>query len=59
MTNSQIREKAKQNNIHLWQIANKLGITDSTFSKKLRFELPKDETQKILSIIDDLAKNSK
>lgn len=59
MTNLQIRKKAKQSNIHLWQIANKLGITDSTFSRKLRFELPKEETQKILDIIDELAKDSK
>ncbi len=59
MKNSQIRNKAKQSNIHLWQIANKLGITDSTFSKKLRFELSEDETKKILDIIDELVKENK
>lgn len=59
MKNSQIRNKAKQSNIHLWQIANKLGITDSTFSRKLRFELSEDETKKILDIIDELAKENK
>lgn len=59
MQNLQIRDKARIENVHLWQIANKLGITDSTFSKKLRFELSEDETKKILDIIDELAKNEK
>ena len=59
MKNLRIRNKAKQSNIHLWQIANKLGITDSWFSKKLRFELSEDETKKILDIIDELAKENK
>lgn len=37
-----------------WQIADRLGITDSSFSRKLRKELPPEEKQKIRQIIDDL-----
>lgn len=52
--NTDIREKAKANNVLLWQIAEKLNITDATFSRKLRVELSKDEKTKIFSIIDSL-----
>ena len=59
MKNLRIRESAKNNNVPLWKIANALGITDSWFSKKLRFEFSEDETKKILDIIDELAKENK
>lgn len=52
--NTDIREKAKANNVLLWQIAEKLNITDATFSRKLRVELSKDEKTKIFSVIDSL-----
>lgn len=52
--NTDIREKAKANNVLLWQIAKELNITDATFSRKLRVELSKDEKTKIFSIIDSL-----
>lgn len=59
MMNLKIRDKARIENVPLWEIANALGIADTTFSKKLRFELSEDETQKILTIIDKLAKEGK
>lgn len=59
MNNLENRNKARIENVPLWKIAHELGITDSTFSKKLRFELSEDETQKILTIIDKLAKEGK
>ena len=59
MMNLKIIDKARIENVPLWKIAHELGITDSTFSKKLRFELSEDETQKILTIIDKLAKEGK
>ena len=54
--NMKIREKAINNGVRLWQIADALGIQESMFSKKLRKELEEDEQAKILSIIDELAK---
>ncbi len=59
MQNLKIRESAKNNNVPLWKIANALGITDSWFSKKLRFEFSDEQTQKVLAIIDELAKENK
>ncbi|MBQ9733757.1 MAG: hypothetical protein IJV74_05950 [Clostridia bacterium] len=53
--NDKIRKEAKAKGVKLWQIAESLGITDCTFSRKLRHELPETEQQNILSIINDLA----
>lgn len=52
--NMDIKSKAKENNVYLWEIADKLGIIDSNFSRKLRKELPTAEKQRIFSIIDDI-----
>lgn len=54
MCNAEIRAAAKAANIHLWQVADCLGIHDSNFSRKLRRELPQPEKERILSIIDQL-----
>lgn len=56
MTNIEIKDQAKALNVKLWQIADCLGITDSTFSRKLRKELPETEKSRILEIIDNLSK---
>lgn len=50
-----IREAAKKAGILLWQIAERYGINDGNFSRKLRKELPQDERDKILGIINELA----
>lgn len=55
MTNTVIRAKAKESNVKLWEIADKLGIIDSKFSRILRKELSAEETEKILNIIEQLA----
>lgn len=56
MTNKKIRTYAEDKNVYLWQIAKKLEITDSTLSRRLRNEFSKEETSKIISIIDEIAK---
>ena len=55
MYNKEVREHAVKCGIRLWQIANSLGINDGNFSRKLRQELPQEEKEKILKIIDRLA----
>lgn len=57
MNNLDIRKVAEQSNVKLWQIADYLGITDGNFSRKLRRELPEEEKQKILAIIEQIATN--
>ena len=55
MNNLIIRQAAKEEGVHLWQIAERVGITDSNFSRKLRRELPKEERERILRLIDEIA----
>ena len=52
--NSDIRNEAKKAGVKLWQIAELLNITDSTFSRKLRRELTADEKAAIIAIINEL-----
>ena len=53
--NDAIRNAARANGIRLWQIAEKLGVNDGNFSRKLRRELPEEEQQRILGIINELS----
>lgn len=56
MSNQEIRNAAGGKGLRLWQVAEALGMNESAFSRKLRKELPQDEKEKILAVIDDLAK---
>lgn len=58
MANQIIREAAKANGVFLWQIAEKVGVNDGNFSRKLRKELPENERERILRIIDELAEEA-
>ncbi len=55
-TNADIRQAAKAAGVRLWQIADKIGIADSSFSRRLRYELPNDKKQEIFAIITKLQK---
>ena len=52
--NQKIRRTAAVAGVKLWQIADKLGYTDSTFSRLLRKELPEDKQAQIMQIIAEL-----
>lgn len=56
MKNNDIRQETQKANVKLWQIAEKLGVTDSTFSKMLRKELSAEQKEKIFAIIAVLEK---
>lgn len=57
--NNDIRELAKRNGICLWQIADKLNMQDSNFSKMLRTELTSEKKMKIVKIIKELSEKQK
>ena len=59
LANTEIREAAKRNGVRLWQVAEGIGISDAAFSRKLRRELPADEREKVLNVIDKLAAESR
>lgn len=54
MRNKEIREAAKRAGICLWQIAERLGMNDGNFSRKLRRELTQEEREEIMGIIAEL-----
>lgn len=56
MRNQDIRQYAKKAGVRLWEVAEFLGISDPTMTRKLRHELPETEKAKILAIIDELEK---
>lgn len=58
MCNKEIREAAKQAGVCLWQIAERLGVNDGNFSRKLRRELSENDRTRVMEIIAELAKEA-
>ena len=56
MNNNDIRMMARNQDVRLWQIADKLNMQDSNFSKMLRKELPSEKKDHIYKIINEIAK---
>lgn len=56
LENNDIRTTAKERGVRLWEIAEVLKVSDPTMTRKLRRELPADEKQRILTIIDEIAR---
>lgn len=52
--NLDIREAAASAGVRLWQIAERLGITDGNLSRKLRREFSAADKEKVLQIIEEL-----
>lgn len=56
MANQEIRQAATVSGVRLWQIAERLGIADCNFSRKLRHELSPEERDRVLNIIQELSR---
>ena len=56
--NEEIKIAAKNAGVYLWEVAEQLGIGNSAFSVKLRYELSPEEKEKILGIIDDISRRN-
>lgn len=54
--NQDIRKAAQEKRVFLWQIADRYQISDTSFTKMLRKELPSEKKKQIMSIINDLAR---
>lgn len=54
MYNQDVRRAAAGAGVKLWQLADALGISDCSLSRKLRHELPAEEKEKIFSVIQEL-----
>lgn len=53
MANLEIRQELKKRRMFNYELAELLGITEWTLSRKLRKELPDNEKQQILQIIKE------
>jgi DNA-binding transcriptional regulator YiaG len=51
MKNQKIRDELKKSRLTQWELADLLGISEFTLSRRLRKELPDSETKHILSLI--------
>ncbi len=59
MTNREIRLAAGGAGLRLWQIADAMGMSDSSFSRWLRTERSEEEKDRVLEIINDLKEGEK
>ena len=58
-TNQDIREYAKSKGVKLWEIADKIGINDGNFSRRLRKELSESKKKELYVIIDNIVAEKK
>lgn len=56
MANKEIRCALVNNGIKQYVLADHLGITETSLSKKLRRELPEEEKKRIMGVIERLTK---
>ena len=59
MNNLDIRMAIKKARLFAYEVAEAMGITETYFSRKLRKELPPEEKQRILAVIDRLAQEKR
>lgn len=55
MTNEAIRKRARERGVFLWELAARVGVTDSTFSRRLRKQFSEGETEALVQMIDEIA----
>ncbi len=53
--NYKIRSECHKHNVKLWELAEWIGVSESTMTRKLRQELPSEQKDHILSMICKLA----
>lgn len=58
MKNISLRKYATEKNVFLWEVAEADGMTDFSFSRKLRHELPKEEVMRLKGVIDSIAEKA-
>lgn len=59
MNNLDIKEAIRKASLKHWEVAEKYGLHEGNFSRKLRHELSESEKNKIFEIINDLHKKTR
>ena len=54
MTGNEIKSRIISAGLKMYEVANKYGISETSFSRKLRKDFSEADTQKVLSIIEEL-----
>lgn len=54
MNGQDVKQLILDSGLKIWQVAYAYGITDGNFSRKLRRDFSEADTEKVLSIIDEL-----
>ena len=52
--NEVLRKYREAAGVRQWELAEHLGMTEFTFCRKLRHELPEDEKARIMAAIDEI-----
>ena len=53
MNNAKIRIKMIETGMKQWEVARLLGMSESVLSRRLRDELPEDEQDRIVALIEE------
>ncbi|RGH10855.1 hypothetical protein DWW39_04540 [Clostridium sp. AF15-31] len=54
--NERVRNELVIRRVRHWELANRLGINEATLCRRLRVELPEEEQDRLISIIQDIQK---
>ena len=55
MINSKFRNYYKRHGVRLWEICDKLHISEPTMSRILRHELDEETLKKYMAVVDEIA----
>jgi len=55
--NTRVRNALKEQNMYLWELAQLLGVSEATITRKMRTELPEDEQNNLIEFIKKEGKN--
>jgi len=58
MFNKDLRTYAKEKGVFFWQIAKVMGISEPTMTRRLREELPEQDKQEFIRIINELSEQN-
>lgn len=57
--NLDVRECAKKAGVYLWQIAAAIGVSEPTFNRRMRVEMPETEKEQVKKVISRLETEQK
>ena len=55
MNNRELKLYVASKGVRLWEVAEKFGITDAAFSRKLRKEFSEEDAEKFRLFVDEIA----